>query len=121
VSLLCYLNGPDWDPAVDGGALVAYPKATADRPARAEEVTPCGGTLVLFDSVKLEHEAKPTKRERWALVGWFMGGHGPSAKRGKGAAASDAQQLSREKQRAHRRKVGAKKKSSAKKSTKGKA
>lgn len=36
------------------------------------DVTPVGGTLVLFDSVSLPHEVLPTKRrERWATSGWF--------------------------------------------------
>ena len=36
------------------------------------DVTPAGGTLVLFDSVALPHEVMPTKRrERWATSGWF--------------------------------------------------
>ncbi len=36
------------------------------------DVSPVGGTLVLFDSVSLPHEVLPTKRrERWATSGWF--------------------------------------------------
>ena len=100
MSLLAYLNGPDWDPSVDGGALVAYPKATASRPAKPEEVAPTGGTLVLFNSRALEHEARPTLRLRWALVGWFMEGDDFET-----AGAEYRQKLSRIKQRAHRRKV----------------
>ena len=30
------------------------------------------GKLVLFDSRTLLHEALPTNRVRWAIVGWFM-------------------------------------------------
>ena len=81
VSLLVYLNGADWDSARDGGQLVGYP---AGRPPAVVE--PRGGTLVLFDSRALEHEARPTRRERWALVGWFMD---PQQRgRAAGAAAS---------------------------------
>mmetsp|Transcript_29737 Transcript_29737/g.58921 ORF Transcript_29737/g.58921 Transcript_29737/m.58921 type:complete len:101 (-) Transcript_29737:51-353(-) len=37
-----------------------------------EDVNPCGGTLVLFNSVTLPHEVLATKtRERWACSGWF--------------------------------------------------
>ncbi|OQR81291.1 hypothetical protein ACHHYP_16512 [Achlya hypogyna] len=67
VSMVLYLNEPDWAVARDGGALMAYPDG---RPA--EMVEPIGGTLVIFHSEKLIHEALPTKRDRWALVGWFM-------------------------------------------------
>jgi Rps23 Pro-64 3,4-dihydroxylase Tpa1-like proline 4-hydroxylase len=37
-----------------------------------EDVTPTGGTLVIFDSVSLPHEVLPTtSRERWATSGWM--------------------------------------------------
>lgn len=71
VSLLVYLNSPGWDSARDGGALRAWPQGCA---AAAVEVEPAGGTLVLFDSMRLVHEARPTLKERWALVGWFLEG-----------------------------------------------
>jgi SM-20-related protein len=97
VSLLVYLNGDassdggPWCSNRDGGQLVAYPKGHRQLP---ERVDPIGGTLVLFDSRTLEHEALPTRRPRWALVGWFLeprsgdsgrgrtprGGGGPSKK-----------------------------------------
>ena len=36
------------------------------------DVTPYGGTLVLFDSVTLPHEVLATKaKDRWAASGWF--------------------------------------------------
>jgi SM-20-related protein len=68
-SILLYLNDLEWDSVVDGGSLMAYPSGK-----EPVEVEPVGGTLVLFDSRKLEHEARPTMRERWALVGWFLEG-----------------------------------------------
>ena len=47
---------------------------TRPPPAGPVTVAPHGGTLVLFDSVAVEHEVTPTRRERWALVGWFLDG-----------------------------------------------
>jgi hypothetical protein len=36
------------------------------------EVSPAGGTLVLFDSVAVPHEVLPTRRgTRWAVAGWM--------------------------------------------------
>ena len=37
---------------------------------------PESGTLVVFDSARVEHEVQPTGKERLALVGWF---HAPAA------------------------------------------
>ncbi|KAH9110141.1 hypothetical protein LEN26_013850 [Aphanomyces euteiches] len=67
VSMVLYLNDLEWDYTVDGGNLRAYPPKSPP-----EDINPRGGTLVLFDSGKLLHEAMPTQRDRWALVGWFM-------------------------------------------------
>jgi len=89
ISILVYLN-QEWDCAQDGGQLRAYyhdrgagkgggaSKGRGDKgPGRSvaeeeEDVEPKGGTLVLFDSKSVEHEALPTRKERWALVGWFL-------------------------------------------------
>ena len=35
------------------------------------DVTPTGGTLVIFDSVDVMHEVLKTRRERLAAVGWL--------------------------------------------------
>ncbi|RHY30512.1 hypothetical protein DYB32_004258 [Aphanomyces invadans] len=68
ISMVLYLNDVNWNSAEDGGALRAYPS----KKTPPVDVDPVGGTLVLFDSGKLLHEAMPTLRDRWALVGWFM-------------------------------------------------
>ena len=60
-----------WDTARDGGALLVYTKPPPSPPLSIE---PHGGKLVLFQSAGVEHEVTPTKRERWALVGWFLNG-----------------------------------------------
>ena len=45
-------------------------------PAHIVDVSPVGGTLVLFDSVSVPHEVMPTlKGQRMAMAGWF---HEPS-------------------------------------------
>jgi Rps23 Pro-64 3,4-dihydroxylase Tpa1-like proline 4-hydroxylase len=51
-----------------GGGGSGIVRATEE----VEDVEPLGGTLVLFDSKSVEHEACPTNKERWALVGWFL-------------------------------------------------
>lgn len=76
VSLLLYLNDEGWDAKTDGGNLRAYirPKGKGGDipPANVEDVVPEGGKLVLFDSTLVEHEVLPTRRERWAVVGWYL-------------------------------------------------
>ena len=57
--------------ALGGGSTNAQHRNGSDHELLAD-VTPVGGTLVLFDSVSLPHEVLPTKRrERWATSGWF--------------------------------------------------
>ena len=63
LSVLLYLN-EDWS-AADGGALRLY----AD--AGSLEVIPEGGTLVIFDSARFEHEVLPARRDRFSVAGWF--------------------------------------------------
>ena len=85
VSLLLYLNDETWDVTKDGGVLRAYlPQSKTGKKRKRntdgldeqrgsiQDITPTGGTLVLFDSASVEHEVLPTHRERWAVVGWFL-------------------------------------------------
>jgi SM-20-related protein len=65
VSVVIYLNA-DW-PADAGGELVIYDGQNVPRLALAPE----GGTLVLFLSDEMPHEAKKATRERWSIAGWF--------------------------------------------------
>lgn len=45
---------------------------TMDEGEQIHDVSPLGGTLVVFDSVALPHEVMPSlNRERWAASGWF--------------------------------------------------
>ena len=61
LSVLVYLN-EDWS-AEDGGALKLY---TESGPV---EVLPAGGTLVVFESARFEHEVRPAGRERLSIAG----------------------------------------------------
>lgn len=65
VSFICYLNDPGWVEE-DGGALRVHAsdKCTID-------ILPECGSLVLFDSCAVEHEVRPTNRDRTCLIGWF--------------------------------------------------
>lgn len=64
VTVVCYLNDPDWSEA-DGGHLRMYlPKGERD-------VLPLGGTLVCFMSDQIPHEVLPACRQRLALTGWM--------------------------------------------------
>ena len=65
VSFICYLNEPGWE-EIDGGQLRAR-----NGPDAQTELLPESGNLVLFDSLKLEHEVLPTRRTRTCLIGWF--------------------------------------------------
>jgi len=95
ISLILYLNPPDWG-AADGGALRLYlppgsaaaaaaadpaaaaafaPVAQAPAAEEGEEavdVRPAGGTLVVFRSEGVPHEVRPSAgRERLSLTGWL--------------------------------------------------
>lgn len=75
-SLLLYLNERDWDLSRDGGGLRLYLDGRLDDSDNAtvrtyQDVTPAGGTLVLFPSDAIPHEVLDTNRERLAVVGWY--------------------------------------------------
>jgi SM-20-related protein len=67
VSAILYLN-PDWA-VEDGGALRLYLEEPESEPF--EDVSPMGGTLVLFLSARFHHEVLPARRDRLAATGWF--------------------------------------------------
>ena len=66
ISFLLYLN-PGWEESM-GGALRIFDDRDGDR---TFDILPEAGTLVLFDSCRLEHEVRPTLRSRQCVVGWF--------------------------------------------------
>ena len=80
-SLLLYLNPPSWDPIDNAGQLRLHLDGGNDDDDRPPpnvvvqpnyiDVTPHGGTLVLFKSEAIPHEVLNTNAERYALVGWY--------------------------------------------------
>ena len=64
VTVVQYLNR-DWTEN-DGGQLRIYLDAE-----NQIDVTPHGGTLVVFLSNRFEHEVLPARRERLSLTGWY--------------------------------------------------
>ena len=67
LSCILYLNEA-WQPD-DGGELRIY--LDDNDATNVLEVTPNGGTLVLFLSARFYHEVLPAKRLRMSLTGWF--------------------------------------------------
>ncbi|WP_283150951.1 2OG-Fe(II) oxygenase [Silvimonas soli] len=67
VTFVLYLN-EDWQDS-DGGQLRIY--LDSQDHGCTQDVTPHGGTLVLFLSDRFEHEVLPATRERRSLTGWF--------------------------------------------------
>lgn len=64
VTVVAYLNAPDWLPK-HGGALRLH------LPDGPQDVVPLGGTLICFMSDRIEHEVLPATRPRLSLTGWF--------------------------------------------------
>jgi 2OG-Fe(II) oxygenase superfamily len=82
VSLVLYLGGLDdekWETERHGGALRIYTAGGIIGPTEefvAEDdvyvdISPYPGTLVIFDSVTVQHEVLPVHRKRICVVGWF--------------------------------------------------
>lgn len=73
VSCILYLND-DWRPE-DGGALRIYLPLAEQAAVPLEthiDVSPEGGSLVVFLSASYEHEVLPAARERLSVTGWFF-------------------------------------------------
>ena len=68
VTAILYLNSPQWD---SGGELRCFDKEDENESFR--DVNPSGGTLILFDSSKVEHQVLPSSNDRYALTCWFNG------------------------------------------------
>lgn len=67
VSCILYLN-ENWN-TDDGGALRMYLDKKDE--VNFMDITPDGGTLVVFLSGDFLHEVLPAKRERMSVTGWF--------------------------------------------------
>jgi predicted 2-oxoglutarate/Fe(II)-dependent dioxygenase YbiX len=87
ITAILYLNAPEWDCALSGGALRCYPDATdacaggalgsaeMEGAGRHVDVVPTGGSLLLFDSRRLLHQVNPVtgSDDRFALTAWIFG------------------------------------------------
>lgn len=76
VTAILYLNDSEWK---DGGQLRCFDCSEEqegddddDRPL-FQDVNPAGGTLILFDSSKVEHMVMPSTSDRYALTCWING------------------------------------------------
>ena len=65
VTVILYLNAPDWK---SGGNLRCYGENDS-----SSDINPTGGTMILFDSSKVEHQVLPSSMERYALTLWING------------------------------------------------
>jgi SM-20-related protein len=64
LSAICYLN-PDWN-ASHGGELRMYLENDS------KDFLPLAGRLICFRSDQIEHEVRPSTRERLSLTGWML-------------------------------------------------
>ena len=69
LSLVYYINAPDWDPQKDGGCLRV--KQLGDT-GETMDVAPTHDRLVIMLSEHTEHEVLPTYRRRHALSNWLQ-------------------------------------------------
>jgi hypothetical protein len=67
VTCILYLNEPD-RPAGEGGLLRCWMDHD-----EVLEVVPVGGTLVVFQSDRIEHMVLPSRTDRYALTSWVSG------------------------------------------------
>ena len=71
VTCILYLNSLEWN---SGGNLRCYrEKETVEERETFTDVSPTGGTLIIFDSEKVEHEVLPSTKDRYALTLWING------------------------------------------------
>lgn len=71
VTCILYLNSPDWN---SGGNLRCYrEKINIEEKETFTDVSPTGGTLIIFDSEKVEHEVLPSTKDRYAITLWING------------------------------------------------
>lgn len=85
ITAILYLNSPSWGAQLDsaaeeggsnsadgfGGELRCFHPDSPD--GAYSDISPCGGTLVIFDSRSVEHEVRPSGgAERFALTSWIV-------------------------------------------------
>lgn len=98
LTAILYLNDPAWRPAQEGGGPgdgdggelrcfhpaqtlhsggpSALSKELAPMPETHTDIVPRGGTLIIFDARKIEHQVQPSRRDRFALTCWITGKQG---------------------------------------------
>ncbi|CAE8640055.1 unnamed protein product, partial [Polarella glacialis] len=92
LTAILYLNDPAWSPSSvprsasgapgdgDGGELRCYHAACdSGQPGTQAftDVVPTGGSLLIFDARRIEHEVLSSSRDRFALTCWITGTLGP--------------------------------------------
>lgn len=78
ITIICYLN-ENWKEEEEGGCLRIFPSPSSSSscfPAKSNsdrhiDIAPCYGTLIIFDSLRIEHEVLPAFRPRFALTAWL--------------------------------------------------
>mmetsp|Transcript_6408 Transcript_6408/g.12085 ORF Transcript_6408/g.12085 Transcript_6408/m.12085 type:complete len:270 (-) Transcript_6408:996-1805(-) len=65
LTAILYLNSPEW---TDGGNLRCF-----GEDGSKIDINPTGGTLVIFDSSRVEHQVLPSSMDRFALTLWING------------------------------------------------
>jgi 2OG-Fe(II) oxygenase superfamily len=78
VTIILYINEPEWDTARSGGSLRCYMNAdnddfTGSTATDIRDVIPHGGRLVIFDSRRILHEVMPSSSRRTAITCWIGG------------------------------------------------
>lgn len=76
ITSILYLNDATWDGKLHCGQIRCYIASGVGggkEGAAYEDIVPKGGTLLIFDSRRIEHEVLPSKRDRTALTSWASG------------------------------------------------
>ena len=72
ITVILYLNSPTWN---HGGQLRCYHKNPEQEEGNDsyEDILPKGGTMIIFDSSRIEHSVQPSTKNRIALTCWVNG------------------------------------------------
>lgn len=70
VTCILYLNDQDW---TSGKKLRCFDYQQEGKSSNSIDINPTGGTLVIFDSEKIDHEVLPSSNGRHALTIWTNG------------------------------------------------
>lgn len=73
ITIILYLNSSTWD---HGGHLRCYHRDIDNEDNTKDtfdDIPPKGGTIIIFDSSRLEHSVQPSTMNRLALTCWING------------------------------------------------